>query len=279
VRTEEDRRFAEWNTGSVTNAPEDASVVEAIDRALRLLDVLGGVGGNAMTLGDLAERTGMHKSTAYRALCTMRARGYVAQDPVTGGYCMGAAAMALGRQAWPDYLIRALHPALTALSREAGELTHLGQQLGDRVIYLDKVETDRPIRVWSSIGVTVPLVTTGMGRAILAFTDVGPRDIEIYCRPAPGRAAMTPDLLQEVLETTRRVGYAVEREVNEPGIACLGVPLLREGRAVAAISITTFAQTFDVPREAALADAAARVLPPLLPDGLELPPALLQRIA
>ena len=125
-------------------ASTTASPIEAIDRALLLLNELAAAGAKGAALADLAQALGINKSTAYRALFTLRARDFVQQDADTGHYLLGPAAIALGtRYLDGDSLAVLLHPALVALSREVDELVHLGVLAADRVLYIDKVEPDR----------------------------------------------------------------------------------------------------------------------------------------
>jgi DNA-binding IclR family transcriptional regulator len=79
----------------------------------------------------------------------------------------------------------------------------------------------------------------------------------------------------ESLESARRSGYAWEQEENEPGIACLGVPLLRDGIAVAAISVTAPTERMTAKRRKQWVKQFSATLPPLLPDGISLPNSLL----
>ncbi|WP_297741570.1 IclR family transcriptional regulator [uncultured Tessaracoccus sp.] len=151
-------------------APRDSGpvFVEAIDRALILLSALSEAGSSGQSLGTLCEMTAIRKPTAYRALATMKARGFVAQTP-TGEYRLGRAAITLGAEkSGEQYLVGALKGVLSALSRRADELVHLGTWHGDHVVYLDKVEpATRAIRVWSSVGQQVPIASSALGRALL----------------------------------------------------------------------------------------------------------------
>lgn len=255
------------------SAPETATPprIEAIDRALLLLTALADAGPTGASLADLAETTGMNKSTAYRALATLRQRGFAHQLP-EGTYRLGAAATALSeRFSSPANLVRALHPALVAVAREADELVHLGTWDGDEVVYLDKVEpATRAIRVWSAVGQRVPIASSSLGRALLAGRGVPPGQLDVYTRGLPADRRVSTDLLGEKVALARRLGYATENEENEPGVACVGVALLREQDSVAAISITSLAARMTPERQAELAALLRRVLPPLLPAGVTL---------
>lgn len=245
----------------------DGPRVEAIDRALLLLTALAEAGPEGAPLIELSGITGVNKSTAYRALSTMRAHGFVAQSAVTGDYRLGTAAMSLGeRFLTPQSLVQSLHPALVALSREADELVHLGVLVGDEVLYLDKVEPERAIRVFSEVGRRTSAASSAMGRALLAARNVPTDQLGAYLH----HCAVSVDQLAAALTAARSRGFSTELEENERGIACLGAAIMRGPNAVAALSITMPAERLTTPRQGELAGLIRSVLPPLLPDGLTL---------
>lgn len=246
-------------------------VIESVERALRLLEALSDAGPEGASLADLATATGVNKSTAYRALATLRGRGFASQSPITGNYLLGAGAMALGERHWtPQNLASSLHAALVALSRAVDELVHLGVASDDFVLYIDKVEPGRAIRVWSSVGQRVPAATTAMGRALLAATGVSDKQLGAYLHAVPPEQALTHDHLSQVVREARARGYSQEIEENEPGVACIGMAILRAGRPVAALSITSLADRMNEARRGELAMAIRREVAPLLPDNFAL---------
>lgn len=252
--------------------------IEAIERALVLLDALSQAGEEGTSLATLCADARMNKSTAYRALSTMRTHGYVRQDLANGNYALGPAALVLPRRYFSgDELATRLHPALVALCRRADELVHLGVLSGDQIVYLDKVEPQRVIRVWSDVGRTVPAARTSLGRAILAYSGVERQQLSAYLHDPQVAAVVDEDRLWEILEFARATGYAYEVEENEPGIACVGVPLLRGSRAVGALSVTTFSRSFTEARRTELVELMRAVIPPLLTDGVALPTGLTPR--
>lgn len=245
----------------------DGPRVEAIDRALTLLTALAGAGPAGLPLTELSATTGVNKSTAYRALSTMRAHGFVTQAGATGDYRLGTAALSLGEHfLTPQSVAQSLHPALVALSREADELVHLGLLIGDEVLYLDKVEPERAIRVFSEIGRRTSAATSAMGRALLAARNVPDELLAAYLH----HGRLSVERLAAVLTATRRNGFAIEVEENEPGVACLGVAVMRGRDAVAALSITMPAERLTAARQQELVALIHRVLPPLLPEDLVL---------
>jgi DNA-binding IclR family transcriptional regulator len=245
--------------------------IEAVDRAVRLLVALAEAGAEGAALGDLADKVGVNKSTAHRALGTLRAHSFAMQSEGTGRYRLGPSAIALGEVFWgSDNLQVAVHPALVALSREIGELVHLGVMVDDQVLYVDKVEPERAIRVWSSIGQRAPVATTSMGRALLGASEVPDDQLRAYLRVVPPERELSWEHLREVVREARSRGYASEVEENEPGVACIGMAILRGSRTVGALSITSLAERMSPDRRMELAEAIRSVVGPLLPDGLAL---------
>jgi DNA-binding IclR family transcriptional regulator len=243
----------------------DGPRVEAIDRALMLLTALAEAGPDGAPLTELSSTTGVNKSTAYRALSTLRARGFATQSETTGDYRLGATAMTLGeRFLTPQSLAQSLHPALVTLSREADELVHLGVLVGDEVLYVDKVEPERAIRVFSEIGRRTSAATSAMGRALLAARGVPHDQLAAYLR----HGTLSIDQLAAVLAITRSRGFSTELEENERGVACLGAALMRGSEAVAALSITMPVERLTERRQSELAALIRTLLPPLLPEGL-----------
>lgn len=247
----------------------DAPRIEAIDRALALLSALAEAGPAGASLAVLSESTGVNKSTAYRALSTFRSRGYATQT-TNGDYRLGPTAIALGdRFLSGENLVAVLHPALVEVSRKAEELVHLGSWSDDEVVYLDKVEPGtRAIRVWSAVGQRVPIAASSLGRALLAARGVPDDQLDIYIRSLPANREVTLEHLREQIALTRQRGYSVENEENEPGVACIGMALMRGDDAVAALSITSLATRMTPARQEELADMIHAELPALLPEGI-----------
>lgn len=248
--------------------------IEAIDRALALLVALAQAGPTGTTLGALSSATGVNKSTAYRALSTMRARGFATQSVDGATYRLGPAAMSLGAAfVTPENLAASMHPTLVALSRASEELVHLGVWVDDYVLYIDKVEPARAIRVWSSVGQRVPVVSSALGRAMLAARNVEEDQQALYLAHLGAERRVTAERLRAAVRQARRRGYSIELEENEPGIACLGTAIMRGGNVVAALSITAPAERMTARRQVELARLIRDIVPPLLPDGLALMPA------
>lgn len=238
------------------------SPLGSVDKALLTLDALARAGARGLALAELAGEVGANKSTLHRTLAALRHRGY-AEQTEAGDYRLGPAVLALGTAFLSEENLPGLvRPALEALRDEVDELVHLGTLAGQEVVYLDKVEPQRPVRVWSAVGRRLPAATTALGRAMLAAT------------PPSSAGAGAGDLPASVLTEARERGYATETEENEPGIACVAVAVLRAGRPVAAVSVTAPVERLTGAGRAARVEALRDVLSRTLPPGLTLPAPL-----
>ena len=251
-----------------TSSTGMASTVESIDRALQILQLLDSSGLEGLQLAEISRRLGFTKATTHRALSTLRVRNFIAQND-DGNYRLGSAAINLGAGMISyNNLAATVHAALVGLCNEVHELVHLGVLDGTDIRYLDKVEPQRAIRVWSTIGGRVPAAISAMGRAILAFRDTSSTALIPYTEALSAHPTACHDNIHAKIIEAHERGWALEYEENEPGIACLGVPLLAHGTAIAAISVTAPSARMTPSRLTEIYDAMTRVLPPLLPAGM-----------
>jgi DNA-binding IclR family transcriptional regulator len=111
-----------------------------------------------------------------------------------------------------------------------------------RVIYIDKIEPARSVRMITRVGASNPVHCTSVGKAILAFLPED-RANEVVRRTRferfTHRTIANEEALRVEMEKTRRRGYAVDDEEFEEGLRCIAVPLLDAQRLpVAAVSIS-----------------------------------------
>src|ERR1700741_1193524 len=140
--------------------------IRAVQRVCDLLDLLQQE-PDGTSLVRAAEVTKLPKSSAFRYLATLEARRYVERDPVNGEYRLGLALLPMqARQL--DVLTRRARPYLERLQAEFGETANLGLLDGNRVVYLDIVESAHEMRLAARPGARDPLHAPALGKAIAA---------------------------------------------------------------------------------------------------------------
>ncbi|MBP2409773.1 IclR family transcriptional regulator [Brachybacterium fresconis] len=258
-----------------TNPEPAASPVGSVDKALVLLEILASAGPEGMTLRDIAAAGDFNKASVHRLLRALMHRGFADQSPGDQHYRLGTAVLELGHSFGGGENLPVLFaPALAAISHSSQELVHLGRLDGPHVLYLDKVEPERTLRVWSSIGKRAPAARTAMGRALLAADGVRGPALEAYARATESSAAqpgavITLDELADVVEGTAERGWSMEIEENEAGIACVGVALARPGGRSVSVSVTGPIERMDERRRAEIGALLREELSHLAPAGFE----------
>jgi len=202
---------------------------------------------------DLVARLGLPKSTVHRLLGVLMEQNLVRFDAGEQRYSPGYRLLSFAQQAWQGLDVRkAAHAQMRRLLETVHETIHLGVIDGYEIIYIDKLESPKSIRLYSAVGKRGPIYCTGVGKAILAFL---PRerqeDIIAHTDFQPHTAHTLADarVLRQALEEIRVRGCALDLEEHEEGIRCVAAPIFNfRGEAVASISATSTARRMPVQR-------------------------------
>lgn len=236
--------------------------VQSVERTFTLLEQLAartrGVG-----LVELAELTGLHKSTVHRLLSCLGSLGYVVKDSGTGHYRLTYKLLSLSNAMLEDVdVLSAAKPHLDALSDRTGETVHLMVPEGPVGVYIYKSDPAAGGgQMRSKVGLRVPLIHTAAGKAMLATMP----EEAVPLWECSDHTPMTEHTITELgtflaeLAAVRRRGWAIDNEENELGVRCIGaaVPDYRD-RALAAMSISANAARMTQQRIAELAPMLLR---------------------
>ncbi len=149
-------------------APQGTYKVQALDRAFAVLDLLG-ESETPLGLAQVASSLQLHKSTAHRFLMVLE-RHRMVERTANGKFRLGLRLFDFGNRAIEQYDLRdRAQPHLRRLVAETEETAHLCILEAARVIYIDKIEPARSVRMITRIGASNPVHCTSVGKAILAF--------------------------------------------------------------------------------------------------------------
>ena len=161
-----------------------------------------------------------------------------------GDFRLGSGVLELGQRALERFDIREIAgPYMRELSRATGETIHLAVKGDDDVVYLDKVDSTYPMRMYSRVGIIAPLHCTGVAKAIMAFLNIEERErlVSLATYERFNEHTLTSvTALRDDLEQVRQRGYAIDDQEHELGIHCIAAPVLNaDGSVAASISIAT----------------------------------------
>ena len=213
--------------------------VKTVSKALKILKILG---ERPMKVQEIAEKMGIHKSSASRILGTMCREGFVKVGK-DKKYQLGFAVFELAHLVAESLDIREVaRPYLKNLNLLTNETVHLCVLENGEVVYIDKIDSQRLVRMFSRVGKRAQPYCTGVGKAILAFLPEQELDQVLEKIKFNGYTANTitdKEHLKEELFKVRQEGIAWDREEHEKDIYCIAAPILDiKGNPVASISIS-----------------------------------------
>ncbi|MBV2160451.1 hypothetical protein EUC41_28680 [Achromobacter denitrificans] len=212
--------------------------VEAFARGLAVIRAFG-PGHQALTLSEVAERTGLTPAGARRLLYTLVTLGYARNEERR--FSLTPAVLELGYAylsslSWRDI---ARH-AVEAFMRDTGEICTVSVLDGDDVVYVARAEMPSPLSRRLGVGERLPTHATSSGHVLLAGASAQER--EAFLARAPFERHTQHTLidaapLRRAIDDAAAAGYALASEQLELGICGLAVPILDErGRVVAALT-------------------------------------------
>ncbi|MFM6850739.1 MAG: IclR family transcriptional regulator [Terrabacter sp.] len=220
-------------------SPEcDERQMTSVGKALELLAAFRGTIPE-LGVSELARRAGMPKSTAFRLLGDLERAGFVARSGAK--YRLGLSLFELGSRVGfcrPHGLRDVAIHDLSELHIHTGLTAHLAILEGTDVVYVEKVHAGNPVRLVTVPGARLPASCTGLGKAMLAFSDGATiRAVIEAGLPRRTRNSITePGRFVRELRRVREAGVAYDREEGTLGLSCVAAPVVVDGRVVAAIS-------------------------------------------
>ena len=220
-------------------SPAERDGVGGLDRAAAILGAFDPT-HRELTLAALVARSGLPRSTTHRTAEKMIRLGWL--DKPADRYRIGNRLFEISSLAPIRHELReAVLPFLQDLHHATKTTVQLGVLDGTQVLVVDKVTGHRPMPMLSQAGGVIPAYCSGLGRAILAYSDQTVIDA-VLDGDLPAR---TPRTLTSAVAIVRELtaipeqGFAVDREEGNIGVTCVAAPIFGPlGEAVAALSVT-----------------------------------------
>jgi IclR family transcriptional regulator, KDG regulon repressor len=177
---------------------------------------------------EVVEATGLAKGTVHRILTTIAEAGFitVARD---GSYLPGPKILSLAGRALQRIDISAIaQPFVDDLVDLVHCTVHVGVVNGDEIVYLIRSDSDKPYQMPSRVGHAIPLHASGIGKVVLSDYTDGALERLVARTGLPRRTEHTITTLEGLraeIADVRRHGYALDREENVPGVACVAAPI------------------------------------------------------
>jgi DNA-binding IclR family transcriptional regulator len=184
-----------------------AGGVAAVERALGILTVFGDR-DESLTLAQVAQRSGLYKSTILRLIASLARFGYI-RRLADGRYHIGPEPMRLAQLYQHSFRLGdAVMPMLRRLADECGVTASFFVMEGNSRVCLHRVEPPRIVRVSVREGDRLPLDRGASGKVLRAFT---------------GEKG-------EIFDSMRKAYYAASFGERDPHTAAIAAPVFGVGQ-------------------------------------------------
>lgn len=222
-----------------TEPTRDRYLIEAVDRALTLLELLGDNPGLGVT--EIAERMGVSKALAFRLLHTLELRDYVIRDPEHRTNSLGYRLLHLADQVdQTNLIVSATRELMDDLARLSREDVNLFVRMGQNSVCVATRPSAHQVRMFAHVGRRGTLHVGGASTVLLAYA---PQDVQDAVLAGELKmytpvTLVDPVALRQRLEKVRTQGLHISRgDVDISGFS-IAAPVWGRGDAVvAAISL------------------------------------------
>ena len=214
----------------VQGAPGAQTARRALDLIVALVDA-----NEPQSLDELAQRTGVQYSAAYRLLKMLEEQEFVLRDP-DKRYSTGSALITLAAKILRQLDVRsAVTDTLTTIAEQTNETVTLHVLRHHRRICVDGVESRQPVRRVVQLGENLPLYAGPTGKVILTFLPTPEQETIMQQAASVGE---DPRAIGRQLEEVTQKGYLATVSDRTPGVGGLSVPIFHPTGVVGAITVS-----------------------------------------
>jgi DNA-binding IclR family transcriptional regulator len=210
--------------------PKERKLVTALARGLDVLRCFG-PGDRYLGNNQIAERTGLAKSTVSRLTFTLCDKGFLEYRAENNKYRLTMAVISLGYAGLAQMDVRRIaRPLMQALAEHTQASVNFGVRDRLNMVYIDTYRNTSTYAVQLDVGSEIFIGTTSMGRAYLAAVDEERR--EALLEQIRIRNGDTWPVIKEAVDreliSYREKGYCLSLGEWRPESHAVAVPLVPE---------------------------------------------------
>lgn len=206
----------------------DPLFVRALARGMQVLGAFHHASG-PLSLGDLAARAGLDRSTTQRIVHTLSALGYIRRGPGGRGYLPSLRLLDHTLDVLRlDPVVQNATPVLLELRKTVQERVDLSLFDEMRLVYALRMQSKRETFYATLVGHSVPMFCTAGGRAVLSRLPPEQVAAIVAAAPRPAYTAHTrtdPAAILAEVARARQDGFAVVTHEFLQGEIALGVAI------------------------------------------------------
>ncbi|MGG1662682.1 IclR family transcriptional regulator [Brevibacillus sp. NRS-1366] len=224
---------------------------QSVGKALKLLQYFS-LERPKLSLAEIAKMSGLSKPTAYRFLKALEEEGFITRSSLAHEdrlYQLGLRLLALGNLVQEQIEVRKLAlPHMARLRDELDEVIHLVVRERREAVYVERVETDRPMRLFTRIGLRTPLYAGSGPRLLFAYMRREEQEEmlrQLTLAPYTDATITDASELRQVLHEIRERGYSVSYGEYVTGTLGISAPIRdHTEKVIASLTIAIPGDTF-----------------------------------
>lgn len=199
-----------------------------------------------MTINELTEKAGMPKTTVFRLASGLEEAGLLIKDRKSSHdvtYRMSLKFLKYGKYVSEqlEYTKIAL-PHMKKLNEEIDELVHLSIMEGEEAVYVETVDSSKPVRLVVKVGARSPLYAGSAPKLLLS--SLNDEELEEYLNKVELKR-FTPNTLtdkERIIEEVKKIrekGYSVSYSEHFKATVGMSYPIYDyEGKMIAALGVS-----------------------------------------
>lgn len=212
---------------------------KTVVKSLDLLNLF--LANETLSLNEMVQLSGIPKTSIHRMIGSLEDIGFLHKDG-EGKYSLGLLFLQFGQLVAERLDIRQVaRPIMQTLRDESEDAVNLVVKDRSECIYIEKLESIHPVRLYTKIGRRAPLYAGACSRIILSFLPEQEREQylnEIKLEPIGVGTITDKQKLRQILQESRLRGYSISYSELENHTASLAAPIFDyTGQVVGGLSI------------------------------------------
>ncbi|KZE38779.1 IclR family transcriptional regulator [Bhargavaea cecembensis] len=225
-----------------SNFRESNDFIQSLERGLIVIQAFSEETPQ-LTVSEASKKTGLSRPAVRRILLTLEALGFA--ESLNGIYSLTARTLSLGYAYLSSKSIWSLaQPFMRKFADQAGESCSISVLDGADIVYVARVQANRIMRLNLDVGSRLPAHATSMGHILLAHLPEEKLEAvleTIEFNDFTSHTITDHSALLAELRNVRERGWAGVDQQLEEGLRSVAVPLIVNGRVIAAINCSAHA--------------------------------------
>ncbi|MBS4192638.1 IclR family transcriptional regulator [Bacillus sp. FJAT-49705] len=194
-----------------------------------------------LTFQEIIDLSGLPKTTVYRMLMSLEEMGFL-EKGIDSKYRLGLIFLHFGHLVASRLDIRQIAlPIMQELHNEVDEAINLIVKQDNEAMYIEKIDINQKVRLYTAIGRRSPLYAGACSRVILSFLpnlEIDKYIESVELKPFAMGTITDKEYLYKTIRQAQKDGYTISHSELENHTSAIAAPIFdHKGEVIAGISI------------------------------------------